>query len=163
MTIYGIISFIIGLYATVINGLEVGLTLKILNIFSSSMTIISGSTCGVVSILSPIVLGILQSSKKIRFFVGLPLLIICFYLLIKEGHNYLQFGNTGGAIYIIFYIIIGLPFTAILFIIPLFILAILDCKHKLVPPKEIIKNSFIKLFFIIYTIICISIIGLIIV
>ena len=154
MTIYGIISFIIGLYATVINGLEAEFSIEIIMSFLFFCIIVSGSACGIISVVSPITLGISQAPKKIRIFVGLPLLIICLYLLIQYGIQYSKIEYIGSGIFFLIYILYGLPYATILFILPILILIILDCKHKILPPKEIFKNNIIKLFFVSYTIVC---------
>ena len=151
MAIYGVVAFVLGGYAAIINHFYEDLPLS--NFFSYWITI-SIFTFGGISILSPMVLVFSQATKKIQLFVGLPILIAFFYILVKYGKDFLIIDAEGGGIYFILYLFWGLPFAIILFIIPMLILTILDCKHKITPPKDVFKNNWIKLFFITYTLGC---------
>lgn len=147
--IYGMVAFMLGLYTAIINTFTSGLD----ETFLTTTILCSACLYLFISIISLPIFIYTQIHKKIHITLKIILLLALIMFFIFLGKHVLHF-ESGSAIFVVVYMIFGIPFFVILYAIPTLILLILDLKHKINYPKYNFKNKKIPTFFVIYIFIC---------
>ena len=147
--IYGMVAFVLGVYTTTINIFTKGLNGDILTttLFCSACLYLF------ISIISLPIFIYTQIHKKIHVTLKIILLLALIMFFIFLGKHAFHF-EPGTAIFMVVYMIFGVPFFILLYAIPSLILLILDLKHKIKTPMWNIKNKKYLIFFVFYTAIC---------
>ncbi len=153
--IYGMVAFILGLYTAYLTYFEYNTITFELKDFVNILITASMSLYGIISVISITILSLFQKNKLIKISISIPLLILYTYCIKVLGPHFLNFNfGNGGGIFLVFYILFEIPLGILFFIIPIFILVILDLKHKITPPNISRKIKYFLLFLTMYTIVC---------
>ncbi len=150
-TIYGVVAFVLGLYTAIINFSVVEFQDFSLQTLFKMQILSSIGLTGIITIFSAIQIPLINENNK---FLNIRPIFIAL-LLCTIGHSLLDF-SSGSGIYLIPFLMFGIPITFLFFIIPICILIILELRHKILPPKYKFKDKIFPLFFIFYNIICLT-------
>lgn len=149
--IYGMISFFLGLYTIILNCCSNEHQNITIQTFFENQILFSICLTGIITIFSAIQIPLLNENNK---FLNIRPLFFAL-LLCTFAHSLLDF-SSGSGIYLIPFLMFGIPITFLFFIIPICILITLELKHKILLPKYQFKYKIFPLFFIFYNIICLT-------